>query len=383
MHYFLSSIFFFFSVTPLLTAQQAAKEILYVGTSSERGSKGIYVFEFDRANMNFREIQTLTHKESPTFLELHPSGKFLYAVYREGAGENDKNGTVSAFEIDPKTGKLRLINEQSSEGAGPCHVSVDPKGKYVYVSNYGGGNLSVYPVQNDGGLTPPSDVVQHKGSSVHPTRQKQAYMHSIIPARTGDFIYASDLGVDKIFTYKINRDSGKLSRAAIPSVSSTPGSGPRHFTIHPGNKLAFSVEELSSTIASFRIDPQTGTLTPLERVPMLLPDFPEDQVSTAADIHVSPDGKFVYASNRGEDDLVIYSIHPETGEMTLIGHESTRGGHPRNFYMDYQGDFILVANRNNDHFVLFDRDKNSGKLTFAGKEVPVPAAVCLKLLPLK
>ncbi len=362
---------------------QSSKEILYVGTSSERGSKGIYVFEFDRQNKDFTEIQTLTHKESPTFLELHPNGQFLYAVYREGLEENDKKGTVTAFRINQHTGELQLINELSSEGSGPCHVSVDPKGEYVYVSNYGGGNLAVFPLQDDGKLMPPTHVVQHSGSSIHPGRQKQPYMHSIIPAKDGDFIYASDLGVDKIFTYKIDRESGKLSPAKSPSTSSTPGSGPRHFTIHPDNNLAFSVEELTSTIASFKVNPQTGALTPLERVPMLSPDFPADKTSTAADIHVSPDGKYVYASNRGEDDLVIYSIDPASGKLKLVGHESTRGGHPRNFYVDHTGDFILVANKDDDHLVMFDRDKNSGKLTFAGKEGPVPAAVCLKLLTLK
>ena len=362
------------------TAQQVSKEILYIGTSSERGSKGIYVFEFDREKQDFREIQTLTHKQSPTFLELHPNGKFLYAVYREGLGNDDKTGTVTAFAIDQQTGELSLINERSSEGAGPCHVSVDPKGGYVYVSNYGGGNLAVFPIDPDGGLTAPSDVIQHTGSSVHPSRQKQAYMHSIIPAQNGDFIYASDLGVDKIFTYKLDRTSGKLSETSF--ASSTPGSGPRHFALHPNNNLAFSAEELSSTIASFQVNPETGELTSLERVPMLS-DESVHQTNTAADIHVSPDGQYVYASNRGEDNLVIYAIDQETGKLSLVGHESTQGGHPRNFYMDQLGDFVLVANRDNDHFVLFDRDKGSGKLTFTGKEVHVPAAVCIKSLSLR
>ena len=367
-----------FCLMPMATAQQAPKEILYIGTSSERGSKGIYVFEFDREKQDFKKTQTLTHKQSPTFLELHPNGKYLYAAYREGLGENDKNGIVAAFEIDQETGKITLINEVSSEGAGPCHVSVDPKGEYVYISNYGGGNLAAYPIGPDGGLLAPSAVIQHTGSSTHPTRQKQAYMHSIMPSQNGDFIYASDLGVDKIYTYKIDRTSGKLSEASV--VSSTPGSGPRHFALHPNNQLAFSAEELTSTIASFRIDPHTGKLTPLERVPML----PQpNQNNTAADIHVSPDGRYVYASNRGEDNLVIYAIDQKTGKMSLVGHESTQGGHPRNFYMDRLGDFVLVANRDNDHFVLFDRDKKSGKLTYTGKEVHVPAAVCIKSLSLK
>src|SRR5690606_36867717 len=208
MKTFLSCSFFFLGIISYLSAQQASREILYVGTYSEPGSKGIYIFEFERKSQEFKEIQTLNHKESPSFLEIHPSGKYLYAVYREGLEENDKNGTVAAFEIDRSTGRISLINEVSSEGAGPCHVSVDPKGKFVYVSNYGGGNLAVYPINKNGGLESASDVVQHTGKSVHPGRQKQAYMHSIIPARNGNFIYASDLGEDKVFTYKINRKNG-------------------------------------------------------------------------------------------------------------------------------------------------------------------------------
>lgn len=361
---------------------QSSKEILYVGTSSERDSKGIYVFEFDRSNKDFREIQTLTHKASPTFLEIHPNGKFLYAVYREGLTKEDKKGTLSAFEINQTTGALQLINEVSSEGAGPCHVSVDPLGEYVYVSNYGGGNLAVFPIKGNGSLESASDMVQHSGGSIHPTRQKQPYMHSIIPGKQGDFIYASDLGVDKIFTYKIMREAGKLSPTEKPSTSSTPGAGPRHFTIHPSQNLAFSVEELSSTIASYRLNPQTGELTSFERVPMLSPEFPRDKASTAADIHISPDGKYLYASNRGDDTLVIYSIDANSGKLSLVGHERTQGAHPRNFYIDHTGDFVLVANKDDDHFVMFDRDKNSGKLNFTGTEVSVPAAVCLKLLSL-
>src|SRR5690606_32286575 len=168
MKILLSCAILFLGAITYLSAQQAAREILYVGTFHKPGSEGIYIFGFDRKNQAFKEIQTLAHKESPSFLELHPNGKYLYAVYREGLEKEDKNGTVAAFEIEPSTGKITLINEVSSEGAGPCHVSVDPKGKFVYISNYGGGNLAVYPVQKNGGLGSASDVVQHTGKSIDP-----------------------------------------------------------------------------------------------------------------------------------------------------------------------------------------------------------------------
>ncbi len=369
------SFFTFICMTTL--AQSPSKDILYVGTYSDRGSKGIYVLEFDRTNEELKEIQTLEGKESPSFLAVHPNGKYLYAVYGEGINADDKNGTVAAFSIDPANGKLTKINEQSSEGSGPCHVSIDPEGKLAYVSNYGGGNLAVYPIQNDGSLSKASDMIQHSGSSVNPNRQKEPHMHSIIPSASGKFIYASDLGLDKIMIYAPDRKTGKLSPAPTPFAASKPGAGPRHFTFHPNGELAFSIEELSSTTASYRVDQKTGALSPLDRITTLPKNVTAEGNSTA-DIHTSPDGKFVYASNRGHDSMVIYGVDAKTGKLTYVGNEPTRGAHPRNFCMDDQGEFVFVANRDNDNVVIFERDATSGKLTYTGNEAKVPAAVCIK-----
>lgn len=372
---------FFILVGPFAIAQQSgSKEVLYVGTFSDRGSQGIYVFQFDRAQGKLTELQTVTGKESPSFLEVHPNGEYLYAVYREGMTDEDKNGTVAAYRIDRSTGKLTMINEQSSEGSGPCHVSLDPQGKLAYVSNYGGGNLAVFPVHQDGSLGKASDVVQHQGGSVNPDRQQAPHMHSIIPAQNGKFIYASDLGIDKIMVYEVDHQKGKLSAAKSPFVENTPGAGPRHFALHPNGNFAFSAEELSSTIASFRVDQATGALSQVDRVNMLPENFTGN--NSAADIHVSPDGRFVYASNRGHDSLVIYSIDPASGKLTFVGHEDTRGGHPRNFCIDHQGAYVFVANRDGDHVVVFKRDANTGKLTYTGEEARVPAAVCIQQLEL-
>jgi 6-phosphogluconolactonase len=359
-----------------VVAQRASKEILYVGTFSDRDSKGIYVVEFNRATGKLTELQTFPDKNSPSFLEVHPNGKFLYAVYREGINKESKFGTVAAFKVDQATGKISKINEQSSEGAGPCHVSVDPGGKFAFVSNYSGGNISVFPIQSDGSLGKASSVVQHKGSSVNPNRQKQPHMHSVVPSRKGGYIYASDLGIDKVMIYKVNK-SGELSPAKIPFVKNTPGSGPRHFTFDPKGNFAFSLEELTSTIASFKVDKASGGLIPLERVNAL----PEGSniSNTGADIHVSPDGKFLYASNRGHDSLVIFAI-AKNGKLTYVGHESTRGGHPRNFWIDKKGEYVFVVNRDNDNLVVFKRDQSSGKLSYTGEEARIPAAVCVKQL---
>ncbi len=363
----------------LFAQKSSPREITYVGTFSTRDSKGIYVFEFDRAAGKFQALQTVTEGKSPNFLALHPNGKLLYAIYSEGTlADNPAGGSVVSFKIDPKTGFLTKLNEQSSEGRGPAHLSIDPKGKFAFVSNYGGGNIAIYPIQKDGSLGKASDFIQHEGSSTHPSRQKGPHVHSATPSIDGKFVYVSDLGIDKVMIYEVTKD-GKLKSAG--SASSTPSSGPRHFAVHPNGKFGFSAEELSSTIASYAINTSTGALSALERVNMLPSDFSE--TNSAADIHVSPDGKYLYASNRGHESLVIFSIDQNTGKLSFVGHESTKGKHPRNFYVDNKGDFAIVANMNTDNVVFYKRDKLSGKLTPTGEELSIPAPVSIEVLQLK
>lgn len=349
------------------------KEIIYAGTNSLRGSKGIYVLDYDRASAKLSEIQTVDGGSSPNFLTVSPDRKFLYAAYSTGT-LNDGNGSVMSFKIDPASGKLSKINEQSSEGRGPAHVSIDPKGRYVYISNYGAGSLVVYPVNKDGSLEKASDVIQHTGSSIVQGRQEAPHVHSAIPSADGRFLYVSDLGIDKIMIYEV-QENGKLKPAATPYGQNTAGAGPRHFAIHPNGNFAYSAEELTSTVASFKRDQKTGSLSPLERVPMLPEGFTGN--NSAADIHFSPDGKFLYASNRGHESLAIYAVNANTGKLTLVGHENTGGKHPRNFMIDKKGEFALTANRDTDNVVVFKRDKSSGKLQPAGEEANIPAVICV------
>ena len=344
-------------------------DILYTGTFSARGSKGIYVFQFDRKSGKLTEIQTVNEGASPSFMDFSPDRRFLYAI------NGDREGLVVAFSIDPASGRLTKINEQPSKG-GPAHVSVDPKGRFVYVSNYGGGSLNVYPVNRDGSLMSASDMIKYEGSGPNEKRQKAPHTHSAVPSADGKFLYVSDLGTDKIMIYKVKK-SGKLTPAAMPFYKSTAGSGPRHFAIHPSGKFAFSASELTSTLTALKVDKSTGALTQIEELNM----FPADFTGTtyAADVHVSPDGKFVYATNRGHDSLVIFAIDPQTGKLTLVGHESTGGKFPRNFLMDSMGEYLLAANQNSDNIVIFKRDQATGKLTRIG-EYSVPAPVCIQQL---
>lgn len=360
-------------------SQTSSKEIFYAGSYSDRGSKGIYVYAFNRAEGNFTELQAVTEGKSPNFLAIHPAKKYLYAVYSEGKEKIDQNGRVMSFNIDPSTGFLTKINEVSAEGRGPAHISVDPRGRFVYVSNYGEGNFAVFKVGADGSLGKTTAVVKHTGSSINTGRQAAPHVHSIIPSADGNFIYVSDLGTDKIMIYKVDGNTGAISEATTPFSSNTPGSGPRHFAIHPNGRFGFSAEELTSTISSYKIDQSTGAMSPLEGVSMLPADF-ERARSSAADIHLSPDGKFLYASNRGHESLVIYSVNASTGKLKLIGFENTRGKHPRNFCVDNKGEYIFIANRDTDNITVFKRDRKTGKLQFKGEGAKTPAVVCIQQL---
>lgn len=376
-----SSIWIFLLVVHFTYAQDMKKEVLYIGTYSQAGSEGVYVVEIDREAKTSKIVQTVHDKQNPTFLAVHPNQQFLYVAYREGKDETDKNGTIAAYRIDQTTGKLSLLNAHSSMGEGPCHVSVDPTGKMLFVSNYRGGNLAAFKLNQDGSLAADPYFAQHEGSSVHPQRQDAPYMHSMIPSADGKFVYASDLGIDKIMIYKVDGESGALAPAATPFVSSEAGAGPRHFVIHPTIPYAYSVEELSNTVAVYKVDEATGSLTAQGRLAMLSNEIQSEQ-NTAADIHISKDGKFLYASNRGQDNLVIYRIDAQGGGLTLVGHQPTGGKHPRNFKIDNQGELVFVANMESDNVVVFYQNGNTGELEPAHWEINVPRAVCVEQIRL-
>lgn len=356
-------------------ADRVPKEMLYVGTFSGRGSQGLYVFEFDREAGELTLVQTVSERESPNFQAIHPEGSYLYSVSDKAFSADTDDPAVTAYRIDRQTGMLTPINERSAQGRGPAHVSVDPQGRFVFVSNYGGGSLSVFAITDHGSLSEPVDVVKHEAIPGDERGELRPRVHSAIPSADGRFLYVSDLGLDRIMIYEVDAASGTLTPANPPFVESFHGAGPRHFTIHPSGQFAYSAEERSHMVTAFRVEPTSGALAPVQRVNMVPAGF--EGSNSAADIHVSPDGRFLYASNRGHDSLVIYEIDPTTGELSLVGHEPTRGGHPRNFAVDREGVFVFVVNRDDDNLVVFRRNQSTGELTFTGIEVHVPMAVCV------
>lgn len=358
---------------------QQKKEILYVGTFSVRGSQGIYAFSFDRVKRTLKLLQTVPSLESPSYLTVHPSGNFLYSVNRGRADVADGGGSVSAYGIDAKSGKLSGIGHRSSYGDDPCHITIDKTGKYAFISNYTRGNLVVLQLFDDGLIGSPSDAKKYVGSSINSARQEGPHIHSATISPDNRFLYVADLGRDKVYIYDFNASNGTLTPAKTPEVTVSPGSGPRHMTIHPNGKFAYLAEELTSSVCTFSVNKTTGALTILEDTVRSLPPV-FNGTNTSADIHTDVSGKYLYLSNRGFNSLSIYSI-ASTGKVTLTDQQET-GKTPRNFLVDPKGEFVFVASQDDDTIAMFRINNKTGKLTAVGKPIKVPSPVCLKLLTL-
>jgi 6-phosphogluconolactonase len=380
-------ILFFFSLSVFFSANAQQKrvapkkEILYVGTFSVRGSQGIYAFVFNRAKRTLTPLQTVPSLESPSFVTIHPTGKFLYSVNRGKANVTDQGGSVSAYGIDPKTGRLNGLGHKSSYGEGPCYVAVDQTGKFLFVSHYGDGNLTISSLFSDGSIGNVTDSKKYSGNSVNAERQTSPHIHSSVLSPDNKFLYVMDLGTDKIYIYEFNPENGTLNPANTPEAYVIPGAGPRHFTLHPSGNFAYLAEELTSTVGVFLVDKATGALTILQDTVKSLPKNFNER-NTSADIQTDPAGKYLYMSNRGANVISIFSIAAD-GTIKLIGHQSTGGQVPRNFLIDPKGEFLFAANQDTDTINIFQINPKTGLLKEIGKPISVPSPVCLKLLTLK
>lgn len=373
------SILLLFSIASFTFAQKS-KEILYVGTYSIRGSEGIYVYEFDRTKGTFQFIQAVTSIESPTYLTVHPSGKYLYAVNRGALSGHMKLGSVSAYSIDRSTGKLTLLNQQSSFGDGPCYVSTDKTGKLAFVTNYNEGNLIVFPISENGSLEACSDSIRFTGSGVNPERQTRPHIHCVIPSPDNKHLIVTDLGTDKVYSFVIDHASAKLKPAPKPFTSVKPGSGPRHITFHPNGKYIYAAEELTSTVAHFAYKKETGDLTLLQDQIASMPVNSVGQ-NSSADIHTDIHGKYLMMSNRGHNSLSVYSVAKD-GSLSFLHTQNTKGEKPRNFLVDQRNRYVFVAHQDTDNVVVFRWNEKTGKLIETGFQLKVPSPVCLKMVEL-
>jgi 6-phosphogluconolactonase len=354
---------------------------VYIGTYTRRGGEGIYACRLDMSSGALEILGAAGARDNPSYLTLHPGGRYLYAINEVAEFGGRPGGGVSAYAVDSETGMLTLLNQQSSIGTEPCYVTVDLTGRYVLVANYAGGSVCVLPVGAGGGLEAASHFVQHEGSSVLPRRQEAAHAHSIVVDPTNRYVYVPDLGMDRVMIYRLDLEQGRLlANENQPYVSVTPGYGPRHFAFHPGGRFACLINEVGNTINVYEYDDRTGMLAEIQAVPTL-PDGFEGRSHTA-DIHFAPSGAFLYGSNRGHDSIAIYAVDEGTGRLALVGHEPTRGQIPRNFCIDPTGTWLLAANQNSDNVVTFHIDPGTGALEPTGHEVTVPMPVCIQTLSL-
>jgi len=353
---------------------------VYVGTYTRARSEGIYIYRMDLSNGALNPIGRIGGVVNPSFLTIHPHGHSLYAVNEVRDFQGKPGGAVSAFSIDARTGSLTFLNHQLSGGAHPCYLSMDKEGRFLLVSNYSGGSVSVIAIREDGRLGELTDLVQHKGSSINPERQEGPHPHSILLDPSNRYAFVPDLGLDKIMIYRFDSVHGKLEPNDEPWVSIRPGAGPRHFTFHPNGRFAYLINELDNTIIAFSYEAAYGRLRELQTVKALPEGFAGK--SYCADIHVTPSGEFLYGSNRGHDSIVAYKIDVTTGKLTYLGHESTRGRTPRNFAIDPTGEFLLVGNQDTDTIQTFRIDGESGRLIPTGYMAEVPAPACVKMLML-
>ncbi len=369
-------------------AQTPAKMRVYLGTYTGKNSQGIYLSTLDLATGKLSQPELAAELVSPSFLAIHPSGKYVYAVGEIAEFQGKKVGAVSALAVDGATGKLKLINQQPSGGGGPCHVAVDPSGKCVLAANYGGGSVCSFPIDDDGSLKEGGSVIQHKGSSVNPQRQKEPHAHSINVDKDGKYAFAADLGLDQVLVYKLDAAHGTIQPNDPPHAKVAPGSGPRHFAFHPSGKFAYVINEMANTVVAFEYNPHHGLLTEIQSIGTLPRDF--SGKSYTAEVVVHPSGKFLYGSNRSFDDsnaplgsIAVFAIDEKTGKLTATSHQAEGIKTPRNIAVEPTGKWLLVGNQAGDSVIVFAIDPQTGALKPTDSKIEVGAPVCIRFWPIK
>lgn len=346
--------------------------LLFVGTyTRDTESEGVYAYEVDEDIKDIHELCINRDIDNPSWLVAWPESKTLFSVNEVRDFQGDNAGAVSSFRYD-NSGQLALASQQSSLGADPCHLALGPDGSYLLASNYSGGSLVSYSVHEDGELGVFNSLVQHAGKSVDPMRQKGPHVHSVTLDHQGNMAYVADLGTDEVVTYPLN-GHGQVRTQARRSIRVKPGAGPRHFCFDSGDRYGYLLNELDNTIVSFARDSH-GRLIELETISSLPDGFTD--ASYAAHIQLSPDGRFLYTSNRGHDSIAVYRLEGD-GAMKLIQHQDSGGAHPRHFSLTPDGEHLFVANKASDNIVVFARNSETGLLEETGTTINVPAPACI------
>jgi 6-phosphogluconolactonase (cycloisomerase 2 family) len=353
----------------------AQKCYVFAGSYNRASHKsGIYVYSFDTVSGKLVFVSALDNVLNPAYLDISPDGRYVCACAEALV---PGGGLVVAYRFDVGKGRLAYINKQKSMGENPVYLSIHPEGRWLVNGNYTAGSISVYSLDSSGGILPARQVITFADSSVNKERQRSAHIHATVFSPDGRYMFAPDLGADKIRCYTFDALADKpLSSALHPHTVATPGSGPRHFTFHPTLKYCYCIEEMGGTVSVYSY--KNDELTSLQVIPAHIDSIAEGYHS--ADIHISPDGHYLYVSDRGnENNIAIFSINQQSGTLSNVGYESTRGDHPRNFAIEPTGKYLLVANQISGDVVVFKRDTETGKLKYTGNKIKIAGVSCLKV----
>jgi 6-phosphogluconolactonase len=358
-------------------SEPAIKTRVYISTFTEHGGDGIYLAELNPSAGDLRLIRLVADVRKASFLALHPNHRYLYSTCEVDDYHDAKGGAVAAFKIDAATGSLTLLNHQPSSGEGPHYLSLDREGKNALVANYHGGSVAVLPIRADGTLGSATSSVLHHGSSVNKSRQTEAHPHGIDVDPTNRFVFVPDLGLDKVLGYRFNSAAGTIAANHARDLATSPGAGPRHITFHSNGKWAYVINELDSTVIALRYDSRTGALTQIDTISTLPADATQ-QDNLTGEIVVHPNGRFLYASNRGHDSIAVFAIDQTSGRLSSLGHSLAGGRTPRNFNIDPAGKFLLSANLDSNSVTVLQIDPASGKLSRAAHEIKVLQPYCIQ-----
>ncbi|HTP33909.1 MAG TPA: lactonase family protein [Candidatus Acidoferrales bacterium] len=349
---------------------------VFVGTYTRPlKSKGIYAWRFQPATGKLTSLGLAVETTSPSYLAVHPSQRFLYAV-------NEVNsGMVSAFEIEEGTGRLKPLNQVPSKGSGPCHLTTDRQGKWLYVANYNNGSVAAFPIHDDGSLGESSAFVQHTGSSVNPQRQRGPHAHDTVISPDGRYVFVADLGLDQVLGYRVDAGRGGMATEDPAITKLPPGTGPRHLAFRPDGRFLYVLSEMLCNVTAFRYDAARGTTEEIQTVPTLPADY--SGTKSGAEIMAHRSGNYLYASNRGHDTIAMFRIDLTSGKLAPIGNASTRGKTPRGFGIDPTGNWLFAGNQDSDNMTMFRIDLKTGNLSPVGDPIEVSSPVCVVFSAIK
>ena len=354
-----------------------SNETLYVGTYSQKVEEGILRLTLDVGRGVLSAPQPASGNVNPAGLVLHPTGRFLFATCLVLDADGEPTGGVAAFAIDRRTGDLRELDRRPSGGTGPCHLSVDSEGRCLLVANCGKPSVACLAIEPEGGFGELSTIIPHQGVSRNSEQKPQAHSINVFPGNR--FAVAADLGLDRLFVYRLDSATARLTPHDPPFVRLEDGAGPRHFAFHPGGSFAYSINELSNTVTALTLDREGGELKIIQTVSTLPTDF--QGKSYAADVQVHPNGKFLYGSNRMHDSIAVFGIASDTGRLQPLGHTPSGGRFPRSIALDPSENFLIVANQKSNNLVVFRVDSGTGHLEAIGQPVSAPRPVCVRFRP--